>query len=92
MKDKLTKLLNYFIIIPDFCIDGVYDSKRIVILTCTVPGIYWKIYSVLKCKLLLQIHVEDKLLDQNGRNFDTKNVNIYSLRLDQFQIHDFQHL
>ena len=41
-------------------------------LICTVPGIYWKICSVLKWKLLLQIHVEDKLLDQNGRNFDTK--------------------
>ena len=58
-------------------------------LTCPVSGIHWKICPVLKYELLLQIHVEDKLLDQNGQNFDTKNVNKYSLRLDQFQIHDF---
>ena len=31
----------------------------------------------------LQIYVKDKLLDKNALNFDTKNVNLYSLRLDQ---------
>ena len=39
--------------------------------------------------ILLQIHVEGKLLDQNGQILDTKNVNIYFLKPDQFQVHDF---
>ena len=39
----------------------------------------------LKILMPLQIYIKDKLLDQNGWNFDTKNVNLYSSRLDQFK-------
>ena len=35
-----------------------------------------------KKKVYVQIYVEDKLLDQNEWKIDTKNVNVYSLRLD----------
>ena len=51
-------------------------------------GFWWKICSVGKHEVLLQTLVKHKLLDQN---FDTKNVKVYSLRLDQFQIHDCYH-
>ena len=51
----------------------------------------WKFFAWGKHQLLLQIYAIDKLLDQNGWNFDTKNVKVYSLRLDQFQMHDCYH-
>ena len=54
-------------------------------------GFWWKICSVGNHEVLLQTLVKHKLLDQNGWNFDTKNVKVYSLRLDQFQIHNCYH-
>ena len=40
--------------------------------------------SIGKILVSLQIYIKDKLFDQKGWNFDTKNVNLHSLKHDQF--------
>ena len=47
-----------------------------------IPDFFWKICLIGKILVALQICAKDKLLDQNGWSFDTKNINLYSFRLD----------
>ena len=74
MIDQPTNIFNYLKNITDLSFFRLMiPKKKIVILTSTIPEIFRK-----SAQSWNKIHVEDKLLDQNGWNFDTK-TSLYTL-------------